>query len=285
MRGGQEWLARLEGLADDRMREWLLDFDLDDPIASSGAVSWVAAVRRADRTRAVLKCTIPHPEARDEAAALAVWDGRGAVRLLDVLRDGSADEGYVTLLDRCVPGDQLLQLWAVLGEARALAVVGDVFRGLNRQPPFQSAFVTLSEQAKEWCCAPKLDEPALAKSIVEVVDWLVATVVPERLLHGDFHAENILAAGDSWVAIDPKPLVGDAAYEPSQWIGNVCRDAMRSADPVAAVVPVVRRFGELLGLDAARVAGWAFAKAVGTGNWDGRVAAALLAVFAVLRRA
>ena len=40
-------------------------------------------MRRRDGGAAVLKVNFPEPESEHEADALAHWDGRGAVRLLD----------------------------------------------------------------------------------------------------------------------------------------------------------------------------------------------------------
>ena len=41
------------------------------------------------------------------------------------------------------------------------------------------------------------------------------------LLHTDLHAGNVLAAErEPWLAIDPKPYVGDPAYDVTQHIFN-----------------------------------------------------------------
>lgn len=50
---------------------------------TGGGVSVVHAVRTAQGADAVLRLSLPHREARDEALALRSWDGRGAVQLLD----------------------------------------------------------------------------------------------------------------------------------------------------------------------------------------------------------
>ena len=55
-----------------------------------------------DGSDAVLKVQFPHRESEHEAAALAHWQGDGAIRLLahDV-------ERHALLLERCVPGTTL----------------------------------------------------------------------------------------------------------------------------------------------------------------------------------
>ena len=42
---------------------------------------------------------------------------------------------------------------------------------------------------------------------------LLASSAPAVLLHGDLHHGNILRHGEDWVAIDPKGVIGEPAYE------------------------------------------------------------------------
>jgi len=91
------------------------------------------------------------------------------------------------------------------------------------------------------------------------------------LLCTDLHADNILAAqrdalarrhdlpgsrAGSWLAIDPKPYVGDPAYDVLQHMLN-CEDRL-AADPAG----LADRMASLTGLDAARVRQWLFARSV-----------------------
>ena len=66
--------------------------------------------------------------------------------------------------------------------------------------------------------------------------------------------------------IDPKPLVGDPAYDLAQWLYNRARFVIQSDDAVAVLRRQVDRFAAELGLDPARIAGWAFVKAL-RGDW------------------
>ena len=90
------------------------------------------------------------------------------------------------------------------------------------------------------------------------------------LLATDLHAFNVLAAGRRpWLVIDPKPFVGDRAYDATQHLWN-CPERM-TADPVGTVT----RYAGLLGVDPRRVAGWMYARIVAEpredwspGPWD-----------------
>jgi streptomycin 6-kinase len=71
----------------------------------------------------------------------------------------------------------------------------------------------------------------------------------------DLHAENVLAAErEPWLVIDPKPYLGDPAYDVVQHMLN-CDDRL-AADPAA----LARRMADLLDLDPDRVLAWLFAR-------------------------
>lgn len=100
-------------------------------------------------------------------------------------------------------------------------------------------------------------DPGLARSGMELFRSLPDTADQQVLLCTDLHAENVLAAHrEPWLVIDPKPYVGDAAYDVLQHILNC--DARLAADPVG----LARRMAHMLGLDGDRVMQWLFARCV-----------------------
>jgi streptomycin 6-kinase len=189
------------------------------------SAAWVAPVTCADSTQAVLKVGFPHYEARDEAAGLRFWDGDPTVRLLD------ADEGlHALLLERCVPGTHLRQL----PEEEQDVVIASLLRRLWRPVEPGHRFRPLSDLAAGWEAVP---EPTAT----------------EVLLATDLHAGNVLRAErEEWLVIDPKPFVGDPAYDVTQHVIN-CK---RPRDDVMA------RMAALLDLDLDRVRGWMEARAL-----------------------
>ena len=78
----------------------------------------------------------------------------------------------------------------------------------------------------------------------------------EVLLATDLHAGNVLRAErEPWLVIDPKPFVGDPAYDATQHLFN-CSPRLRS-DPARTI----RSFSEMLGVEHERVRLWIFARA------------------------
>jgi streptomycin 6-kinase len=75
------------------------------------------------------------------------------------------------------------------------------------------------------------------------------------LLCTDLHAGNVLAARrEPWLMIDPKPFVGDPAYDPVQHMLNC--DQRLAANPGG----LAQRMAALLDLDPERVRLWLFAR-------------------------
>jgi len=69
-------------------------------------------------------------------------------------------------------------------------------------------------------------------------------------------AGNILRPErEPWLVIDPKPFVGDPAYDVTQHLFNC--DARVRLDPDRAI----RRLADLLGVDHERIRRWTFARA------------------------
>jgi streptomycin 6-kinase len=259
---GLRWLEELPGRVAELERDWSVT--AGRAFERYASCSWVAPARLADGSAAVLKISWPHREARYEGEALRLIDGRGAVRLLRV-----SEDGFSLLIERCVPGSDL----GSLAEEEGDAVGADILRQLWREAPASSPIELLSDLAREWCeelprTAPEAGyDPGIVARAVEMAEALAATQPQSVLLHGDFHPGNVLsAAREPWLAIDCKPLLGEPAYDLAQWLGNRVDGAEQTPDPVATLRRQIDRFADRLGLDPARIAGWAFVKSLGW-NW------------------
>lgn len=96
--------------------------------------------------------------------------------------------------------------------------------------------------------AEKLD-PGLASAGITLFRELPHTADSQVLLATDLHGDNILAAQrERWLVIDPKPYVGDPAYDLIQHMLN-CEGRL-AADPAG----LAGRMASLAGIDADRVA-------------------------------
>lgn len=248
---GLDWLARLPSLIQAVAQRWALT--LDEPFDSNEvSCAWVAPAVRHDGTTAVLKVGMPHMEGEHEIAALRFWNGGPTVHLLEA--DGAAN---AMLLERCEPGTHLRQL----PEAVQDVVIAGLLRRLRRVVPPAAPFRPLSSLTDRWCSetladAAQWSDPGLVRAGVDLLHNLSQPRVGAVLLATDLHAGNVLRARrEPWLAIDPKPFAGDAAYDATQHLLN-CRTRLRTAP-----ADTIRQFADLLDLDDERVRLWTFARA------------------------
>ncbi len=252
---GERWLAALPEMIDALSRAWRIE--LLAPLDTDGLCAWVGLVRREDGGDAVLKLTVPHAEARHEGDALACWGGDGAVRLL-----AASDDGFALILERAVPGDALSTLPADDADALVCALAPRLWRDPGPSAPFISLSALVAEWRRDLASQLAGYDPAVVDLALALGAELAATSPEPRLLHGDLHSGNVLASGRGWLAIDPKPLVGDPAYEWAQWLGDRCEVVEASADPCGELVRRTLQIAGACALDPLRVAGWTLLKSV-----------------------
>jgi streptomycin 6-kinase len=254
--GRAGWLASLPGTVARLARAWSLV--VEAPFVPGGQTAWVAPVRdRAGRDR-VLKIGWRHPEAEHEPDGLRVWAGHGAVRLHAAER--TADT-IALLLERCRPGRPL----AVRPEPEQDEVVAGLLRRLWILPPPAGPFRPLRDMADQWAAQfeeqvaarPHVVDAGLARDGMALFRALPAEADRAVLLVTDLHAGNVLAAQrEPWLVIDPKPYVGDPAYDAVQHLLN-CAERLH-ADPTG----LVDRMAGLLEVDRVRLRRWLFARCV-----------------------
>ena len=178
-------LVPLEAVAREVAAEW--GVELGEPFALA-RYSYAAAAG----DDAVLKVTPPEDDESDEEAeALELWSGEGAVRLLR--RDRSR---RALLIERALPGDDI----AELAEEEATRVA--VATGLMLWRPASEPFRWIGDHVPRW-----LDN-AEGHELIPLARELYASLDVGRttLVHGDFHHHNILQSARGPVAIDPKPM-------------------------------------------------------------------------------
>ena len=252
-------MAALPEIVAELSRHWSLE--VGRPYQPGGCASWVAPALDDAGGRVVLKVGWRHADAEHEADGLRAWRGERTVRLIDatLFEDTSA-----LLLERCEPGTALSDVLPALGQD---VVVASVLRRVWIEPPAGHRFRTLSTMCDRWAdefeykyaasdAGLRLD-PGLARAGIEQFRALPRTADRTVLLYTDLHPENVLAAQrEPWLAIDPKPYVGDPTYDALQHMLN--HPDRLATDPVA----FVERMAELLDLEPSRLREWLFARSV-----------------------
>jgi streptomycin 6-kinase len=261
--GGAEWLDRLPTLVGECAEIWALR--VGKPFAGSH-VSWVAPVELSYWEQAVLKINFPERESEHEADALVHWRGDGAV--LHYLSD---PERCALVVERCEPG---APLWSLTDERQANRIAAGVLQRLWRRAPTEHRFRLLADVAAHWVEElPKEWErrgkPYERSLLDEAVSFLRAAGPAQRgpvVLHQDFHGGNVLrATREPWLAIDPKPLVGEREFDTASLLRDRRPELRADPDPEARIRRRLDLLAAELDLDRERMRGWGIAHALA---WD-----------------
>jgi len=229
-------MTELWGVALECAEQW--ELTLEEPLEDGASI----VVPAGD---VVLKVNADwHFEAEYEPDALALYDGRGAARLL--ARD---DERRAFLIERCRPGTQL---WDT-GEDE-VAVAAQLLPCLSLELESPHPFRTVADEADRWLRElPQRYEPS---ELLDAALDVLRTVDRDarHLVNQDLHGGNVLRAErEPWLVIDPKPLVGEREID---GVG-LLRNAREPRPWVDALVE--------LGYNRDRLWGWGFAHALA---WD-----------------
>ncbi|WP_116246924.1 aminoglycoside phosphotransferase family protein [Nocardiopsis sp. FIRDI 009] len=245
---GPEWAAALPKLTARQCDRWGLR---PDGPAMHGVVALALPVRRADGTPAVLKMQPVDEETAGEPVALRAWAGDGAVRLLE------HDSGNGAMLLEALDSSRSL---LDVGLPEASTVIGRLLARLNAHPApaglpgLGPVTLDLAERADRLAAVRAGgDRDRLSDLAARARE--VAADPGDRLLHWDLHHGNVLAplpgsGRDAWLAIDPKPLAGDPAFELlpalfNRWeetvaTGDVRRETRRRFDALTEVAVLDR---------------------------------------------
>ena len=234
--------------------------------SSTLSFNFVAFADRGNE-QVVLKMGVPNPEMRSERAALRLFNGQGACRLIDY-----DEEKYWMLLERLRPG---VMLSTLEDDEEATQIAADVMQAIWRPAPADEDFIQLSDWfdgLKGLRARFEGGTGPFDHKLVERVERSVAEFFTENhkpvLMHGDFHHFNILSSERGWLVIDPKGVIGPAGYEVGPLLinpwGNLSNEAMYR-------LMTKRRIDllhERLGFERERIREWGLAHAVLSAWWS-----------------
>ena len=264
---GRLWLGGLPALVGRCEARWSLKVG---PPYARLSYNYAAPAEGPRGEELVLKLGVPVPELLSEMEALRLFGGRGAARLVD-----SDPSWGALLLERLEPGTRLVELCGE-DDGAATVAAASVMRELWRPAPLDHSFPTVADWGRGLVkmrahfgggCGPF--PPGLVAEAESLFAELLASADEPVLLHGDLHHGNILAAGRApWLAIDPKGLVGERAYEVGALLRNPLPHLLRLPDPVRTTERRIAQLSEELGLERARVRGWGLAQATLSAWWS-----------------
>jgi streptomycin 6-kinase len=259
---GRAWLDSLPELVGELTARWSLTVG---PAFSGGAVGFVVPAERPGGERLVLKVSFVDEETRHEPDALRRWNGEGAVRLVDA----DADRGAL-LLERLEPGSPLeAHPDRDAAIAIACAVLRRLWRSVGDPHPFTLVRDLASRLADEF--PERFDrherpfDEGLLRTAGDLCRDFANSSEQSVLANRDFHLGNVLAAErEPWLVIDPKPLVGERAFD----TGHLLRTLLPERLDLGSVDAIVGRLATELELEPAHVRAWALVRSVDDALWD-----------------
>jgi streptomycin 6-kinase len=216
-----DWCAELPALLDAVAGQWQLRLG---QAWSAGGTSVVLPCWADGGGQLVLKLTPELQIAADEAAALQGWAASPHVVML---HDADLERGAL-LLERVQPGTRLADEpdpWPLQDVAPMLSdlqqpVVLPIGSGL---PDLRHRVEFVFELTRDRLRRYPATAERVPSGLVEdsrLAARALADDGPVRLVHGDLHPGNVLRGGPgrSVVAIDPRPCLGDPAFDAVDWV-------------------------------------------------------------------
>lgn len=261
---GDDWLEKLPELAHEAVAQ--RELTVERVQVPGGRSSLVVLVRTAGGKPAVLKLAPRRARPASERAALARWDGLGAVQLLEETSSPGA-EG-VLLLERLHPDVSV----RTLPEARALLEAAGTLRRLWVDPPEGHGFETVAERTGRQAQAMRASAVAdpevapLVDAALTAREELLAAPPEHRLLHGTFRQSKVLAGERMpWLAVGPDPVVGEPAFDLARLVRDRVEDLIAQPSGATTTRRRVKRLAESLDVDRDRLRGWTLFRAVESG--------------------
>ena len=261
---GNHWLEQLPNLLKSLAKQ--LNLKIEKSCANL-SFNFVALVVLEDGSKAALKCGVPNDEFTTEITALQSYEGEGAVKLIAA----DAEKGWL-LEERCVPGKNLLSL---NNDEQATTVALNLMQQLWRPINSQIKFPTLTK----WLCGldklqkysrdnPEIFPKKLIDFSLGASKELLASSGEQVLLHGDLHHFNILSSGrNSWLAIDPKGVIGEKEYEICAFMRNPGPQLLTTMNTKQVILRRLDQIVEHTGFERERILLWSFVNAVLTAWW------------------
>ncbi|WP_393061224.1 aminoglycoside phosphotransferase family protein [Streptomyces sp. LN549] len=267
-----DWLARLPGLTEQALAATGRELTVERVAAPGGRSSLVLLVRDAAGAQAALKLAPAGAAPELERAALAHWNGWGAVNLIAPPDEVPVAEtaGGALLLERLHPEVSLRSL----PEAKALLEAAGTVRRLWVEPPAGHAFETVAgrtglriDSMRASAAADPTLEPLVSAALAARAELVAHSPEADLLLHGNFRQSKVLSGERApWLTVGPEPVVGERAYDLARLVRDRVEDLIASPGGAVTARRRIKKLAEALDVDRDRLHGWTLFRAVESGT-------------------
>lgn len=231
--------------------------------------NFVAPVVSKTHGPAVLKVAFNSFMFERECLALRLFDGRGAVRVLEWNSSLCS-----MLLERAAPGLPMALDWDEQTEAfcsllNSLWTPADETCGLPSVAYEARARVQdLSRMLSLFGDGNCSDRRTTITRAIETLERLVSSNEEQFLVHGDLHADNMLSSHRlPWLSIDPIGCVGERAFDACTLFREETTFLRKASNPRELTKRRLRTLSRECELDEDRLRAWSFVEAVRIQGW------------------
>lgn len=256
---GRQWLSDLPKIIHQLTIHWSLS--QIKPVTNL-SYNFVAFALQNLVDPVVIKISCDSQLIESERDALIHFKGMGAIQLIDSHLPLNA-----LLIQQATPGLSLKEYQAenFNDKVNNYALV---VSAISNQQLATHTFVHVSQ----WCQI--IDNIQYSDIECHLIDkakqlrqYLLGSSPKDYVCHGDLHLENIVQHDKSWLAIDPKGIIGEKAFEAAVF-------DFASQEELTAVINLrevieyrISVLSERLGLDRQRLIAWVFLRAMISVQW------------------
>ncbi|RUQ99351.1 aminoglycoside phosphotransferase family protein [Legionella septentrionalis] len=256
---GKSWLQALPATLKKLATEWKLS---DLKPLSNLSYNFVVKAMHGQQLPVVLKLSCDATSTRNEVKALQHFQGHGCIKLLKINW-----QHHAILLEQAIPG-QTLKTHYPLQFSEAVNAYASVVETLLHKPTISQRFPMVHDwlKALDEACNSHIPNSLLLQAIALKNDLLNS---PESyfVLHGDLHHDNILMHKGQWVAIDPKGIVGEKAFEAAAFDFITRAELANKADVKDILQMRIHILANALNLSPVRLTQWIFVRLILAAAW------------------
>ena len=209
----------------------------------------------------VLKISCDHDSIFTEYQALQHFSGIGAIKIMDY-----CSQYHAMLLQAAIPGS-LLKDEHFENIENVINSYASVAKKLISKKRPKHAFPHI----KEWCkVIDEITDPRVPIKYItkakQARTWLCESMKHEYVCHGDLHLENIIKNGEQWLAIDPKGIIGELAFEGSAF--DLLNDNENNLPNVTELLKArIQQLATALNVNNDRLTAWIFLRIMLSAQW------------------
>ena len=256
---GVIWLHSLPLLIEKLSRFWSLT---NIEPASNMNWNYVAYATQHKKINVAFKMSYDPTLIKNEYHVLTYFDGHGAIKLLDY-----SEEHHAILLERALPGRSLKENDPAQIQ-ETIHSYSQVIKKIASLTLPNSSFCHVNTwlDAIDHIRDLRIDKRYVDKA-KQLKSHLLQSSNKEYLCHGDLHLENIIQNKNDWLAIDPKGIIGEMAFEAAAFDLLYDDEMTNIKTGQSKIIDRIQQLSNALKIDNDRLLSWVFLRIMISIQW------------------